>query len=252
LKRSEDQNKGQTAPGVVAVKSEPAPKFTKITIGTRLYDKAFIAKEKQFVVPAQAKIQLEISIDKPYQLAKDKSGYTLTVDGKPITIDSIDIKPNDDAVIKATVAEPLPPGNHDFVFQAQSAGDAGIKSTAKETVTGTVSGGPMRSVDIPIFGPNPYNPERDKKLVIQYTLSKRIEAKASLLFFDLTGRIVKKIDLNPGEEGTLDQLNKVVIDGSTDFGQPLSTGQYIVNLVCGNQVIFRNSKLTVYRGAQLK
>jgi hypothetical protein len=105
--------------------------------------------------------------------------------------------------------------------------------------------GPIRIVDFPLVFPSPFSVIRDKKVVIQYTLSE--ESNIDILIIGASGEIIKKFSFQSGEEGGMAALNQVVWDGKPDWGNPIGNGIYLGIIVSRDKnKVLGNFKLTAY------
>ena len=223
-----------------AVQTEPTPNI-KIFFGDRVYQD----QGKDFAISKKPKVKMEVTIDPPYSLDQKSSAYTLLIDDQTYSFTSTRIEKNK-AELEATLSNALAAGNHIFKFSAASAGDQGGASVAEQTAKVLVSAGTLRTLDVPICYPNPFNPEKDKNVTFQYTLSD--DAKIEIFIFSVAGEVVKKMVLREGQEGAIGQLNKVKWDGMTDQGMIVSSGMYLVNIVSPDESRVNNKiKLSVYR-----
>jgi len=226
------------------VQTEPLPKI-KVWFNDRVYQKSLVAKGEEFYIPKKPKIKMEVEIDEPYTLSTDAFNYTLTIDKKSYSFSTSKIEAHK-AVFEITLPEELSAGKYNFTFTAQSSGAKAAASTAVETAQVVVAGGPLRLLDTPLTYPSPFNPERDKFVTFQYTLSDN--ANIDIFIINIAGEVVKKISINAGEEGGLGQLNKVSWNGMTDQGMIVSSGIYLGNIVARDEnKVLGKFKLTVYR-----
>jgi nucleotidyltransferase/DNA polymerase involved in DNA repair len=72
--------------------------------------------------------------------------------------------------------------------------------------------------------PNPFNPST----TIQYSLT--APEKIAIRIYDVSGQIVKEINKEHNQAGKYE----VIWDGTSDFGQKVSSGAYFYQLTVGN------------------
>jgi hypothetical protein len=224
--------------------AEPKPEL-RIWFGNRLYQPELVKKGMEFNIPKKPKIKMEVSMAEGYSLASEVSAYTLSVDGKNYSFTERKIE-NNKAVIQMTFPDTLAPGKYEFTFQAMSSGAKAASSTAVEVASVTVSGGPLKVLDTPLCYPSPFNPEKDRIVTIQYTLSD--DANIDIFILDIAAKVIKKISINEGQDGGAGQLNKVKWNGITDQGAVAANGVYLGNIVSRDENrVLGKFKLTVYR-----
>ncbi|MFA6431830.1 MAG: hypothetical protein WCV91_05595 [Candidatus Margulisiibacteriota bacterium] len=227
---------------VVAKKPEPAPKI-KILFGNRLYQKDLVAKGYKQVVSAKPEIKVEVSIDDPYTLASDISGYTIVIDennvnSKNINLGAGDIKeksvlsgssdqnPKISGIkISSTLAEALSEGKHTIKITAKSSGQNGLQTTAIETADVEVIGGELRVLNQPLAYPSPFSATKNGEVFIQYELSADADINAYISSVD--GTVVKKYMINSGVEGGRAGINKITWNGRADQGFVCGNGIYV-------------------------
>jgi hypothetical protein len=129
---------------------------------------------------------------------------------------------------------------------SQEASIAATSSVETEVTTlEAKAGGPIRIVDFPLVFPSPFSVIRDKKVVIQYTLSKA--SNIEILIVGMSGEIIKKISCASGEEGGLGAINHVVWDGRRDWGSLIGNGVYMGIIISKDRnKVLGNFKLTAY------
>ena len=241
------EGKGIADLRAMGIETEPLPKI-KIWFGNRVYQKQMVEQKGiEFFAPRRPKIKMEVKINKPHTLSADPAAYSLSVDDtKTYSFPMTSIE-EDRAVFEISfLGEPLEPGKHTFTFKAQSSGKLAASSTALETARVTITGGPLKILDQPLCYPSPFNPERDKTVTFQYTLSDN--ADIDLFVFSAAGQIVKKISIEEGDEGGAGQLNKVEWNGMTEQGTVMSSGVYLVNIVSRqDKKVLGKIKLTIVR-----
>ncbi|MFH1683444.1 MAG: hypothetical protein ABIA67_01030, partial [Candidatus Margulisiibacteriota bacterium] len=230
---------------VKALSVEPSPKV-RVWFGKRVYRQALVDKGLDFSSPSKPTIKMEVSIPEPYSLDQSPSSYYMVMDNAvTYTFKKKTIEKNQ-ATFELDLPDKLTPGEHTFSFIAKSSGSQAKAASIAEQATVTVHDGPLAITDRPLSFPSPFNPERDKRVIFQYTLSNT--SNIDLMIIDITGKIVKKIPINSGEEGAMAQLNKVTWDGITTEGRPVANGLYIVNILSrDNKKSLGKLKLTVYR-----
>ena len=239
-----EAGKGVTDIRALVVETEPSPDI-KVWFNNRLYQKALVDKGIEYIVPKKPKIKMEVNIPAPYALASQASEYTFTIGGNTYSFSEKKIEHNK-AVFEITLSEELEPGKNTVTFRAKSSGAKATGSTAAEIVNITVAGGPLRLLDDPICFPSPFNPERDKFVTIQYTLSEN--ADVDIFIFDIAANIAKKLTIRSGEEGGTGQVNKVKWNGVTDGSFVAGNGVYVGNIVSKTEnKVLGKFKLTVYR-----
>lgn len=238
--------KGVSTVRAARIDAEALPEI-KIWFGKRVYQKTLVEKGKLiFYIPQKPKIKMKVNIAKPYALSTLAASYTMTIDDEATYTFKEKKIAATLAELELTLPEKLEPGKHVFKFQAKSSGAVKAASTALETATVTVTGGDLRILDTPISYPSPYNPSRGKLVTFQYTLSN--DANIDLFIFDISGRIVKKISINAGEDGGSGQLNKVTWNGIAEQGTVAGSGVYLVNIVArDDKKVLSKIKLTIYR-----
>jgi hypothetical protein len=223
----------------VAMESTPQ---INVWFNNRLYQKGL---GEEFYIPKKPKIKVEVDIDTPFALSTSLANYQFMIDSRPYAFQSSKIS-GDKATFEFTLPGEFPAGVHSFTFNAQSSGTKAAAASVTETIRATVTGGPLRILDTPLTFPSPFDPEKDKNVTFQYTLSDN--ANIDIFIFNITGEIIKKITINQGEEGGLGQRNVVKWDGVTDQGNIVSNGVYIGNIVArGENRVLSKFKLTVYR-----
>lgn len=227
-----------------AVKTEPLPRIS-IWFNNRLYQKALVEKGEEFYVPRRPKIKMEASIEKNYALSTNPAVYSLAINNKIYPFQTAKIE-GEKATFEFTPTDELAPGNYNFIFSAQSSGAKAAAASATEMVRVTVAGGPLRLLDTPLTYPSPFNPEKDKNMILQYTLSDN--ADIDIFIFNIAGEIDKKISVIAGQEGGLGQLNRVTWNGLTDQGTTVSSGVHLGNIIARDEnKVLGKFKLTVYR-----
>ncbi|MBU0672305.1 MAG: hypothetical protein KJ732_04665, partial [Candidatus Margulisbacteria bacterium] len=128
----------------------------------------------------------------------------------------------------------------------KSSGEKATASSIAQNVTVTVTKGPLRLLDTPVSFPSPFNPERDKKVTLQYTLSK--DTNIDLIIMKESGEIVKRITIQAGQDGGVGQVNKVSWDGITNKGVAVGNGLYVVNIISrDDRKVLGRLKVTVFR-----
>lgn len=227
-----------------AVKMEPVPQI-KVWFNNRLYQKALVERGGEFYIPRKPKIKMEAGIEKTYALSADPAAYSLAINNKTYPFQTSKIE-GEKAIFEFTPTDELAPGNYNFTFGAQSSGAKATAASVTEIVKVTVAGGPLRLLDTPLSYPSPFNPEKDKNVIFQYTLSDN--ASIDIFIFNIAGEIDKKISIIAGQEGGLGQLNKVTWNGLTDQGTMVSSGVHLGNIVARDEnKVLGKFKLTVYR-----
>lgn len=222
----------------VAMESTPQ---IRVWFNNRLYQKGL---SEEFYIPKKPKIKVEVNIEEPFALSTTAANYQLMIDSRPYAFQSSKIT-GDKAVFEFTLPGEFPSGVHNFTFNAQSSGAQAAAASAAETIRATVASGPLRVIDTPLTFPSPFNPEKDKSVIFQYTLSDN--ADIDIFIFNIAGEMVKKIAIKQGEEGGLGQRNAVKWDGVTDTGVTISNGVYIGNIVARDEnKVLSKFKLTVY------
>lgn len=188
---------------------------------------------------------MEAGIEKTYALSADPAAYSLAINNKTYPFQTSKIE-GEKAIFEFTPTDELAPGNYNFTFGAQSSGAKATAASVTEIVKVTVAGGPLRLLDTPLSYPSPFNPEKDKNVIFQYTLSDN--ASIDIFIFNIAGEIDKKISIIAGQEGGLGQLNKVTWNGLTDQGTMVSSGVHLGNIVARDEnKVLGKFKLTVYR-----
>lgn len=225
---------------------EPVPEL-KIWFNNRLYRQALVDKGIKFYVPPRPRIKVEATIPQPYKLDQNQANYSFNIDGNQYSYKYSSIKANQ-VIFEDTLSDALTPGEHTFTFSAQSSGDQATSTSASKRITVIATSGELRILDRPLSFPNPFNPARNQNISFQYTLDGPAENGVDIYIFDISGKIIKKIMVAPGDDGTLAQLNKVSWDGKTDQGGYVSSGQYLANIVSkGEKKPLGKVKFTVYR-----
>ena len=233
----------------VALAEESSPRI-KVWFGRRSYQKGLVEKGEDFITGSQPEIRIRAEIAEPYALSSNSDDYRITVDEGQVatrTYKIADLKA-DLKTAEGTITWPdkLEPGKHTFKIRAKSSGARAAAAEGTETCIVTVLGGPLRIVGAPLVNPSPFNPETNKEVTIQYTLSQ--DANIDIFIFNVAAEIVKKISIAKGEEGGLAQLNKVKWDGATEQGGVVGSGIYLGNLVARDELkILGKFKLVVYR-----
>ncbi len=225
----------------MGVAMEPAPQI-KVWFNNRLYQKGM---GEEFYIPKKPSIKVEVNIEDPFALSSSAANYQFMIDSRPYAFQSSRIM-SDKAIFEFTLPGEFPSGVHNFTFNAQSSGTKAAAASVTETIRATVSGGPLRILDTPLTFPSPFNPEKDRNVIFQYTLSDN--ADIDIFIFNIAGEMVKKIPIKQGEEGGLGQLNKVSWNGITDQKSIVSNGVYLGNIVArAENRVLSKFKLTVYR-----
>lgn len=242
---------------------EPAPKI-KIYLGNKLYQKDFVAKGYKRVVSEKPEIKIEASIDAPYAMASDISGYKITIDEnstyeRNINLTAADIKeksvfagasgqtPKISGIkITGLVAEPLSAGKHTITVTARSSGQSqnGIPSEGVEVAEVEVVGGKLKLLSQPITFPSPFSIFKDKQVLIQYELSS--DADIDVYILAAEGPMVKKYMLYAGAEGGRAGMNKISWDGMSSQGFMCGNGIYtgIISARKSKEILSR-FKLTI-------
>jgi len=79
--------------------------------------------------------------------------------------------------------------------------------------------------------PNPFDSRKSGALgqtTLEYQLS--VDARVSLVIYDLLGMKVKGWDLNSGDNGARQGMNRILWDGTNEAGQKVSKGGYIAEI----------------------
>jgi hypothetical protein len=220
-----EENRGIIAPEPRPGVGEP-PRITDIYFGTRLYQPPPVIE--RFVVDQQPRVRARVTSEYGINVSRvsmvvdpgTATARTFAVEADNIVASSGPPSAPTDLTYELDLARlgvTLTEGAHTFDFRAANAfGDA----TAAANVE--VIGGEVRILDIPIVFPSPAYLRTTREITIQYTLSRA--TPVNINFFDVSGRVVKTIRPNIGEEGTLAGLNKVTTTLVTDQGQTFAAG----------------------------
>jgi hypothetical protein len=225
--------------------AEPAPNI-KIWFGNRLFQPAIYGTKedgkKPFVVPEKGQIKIEVTVPDPF-LLNESSSYTLRMqtpqgEGKIFDLSSLAGVKASVAGVKPLVIETAYPEDlraeadesvYIFSFSAGTRGTFGTATSVTTQAAVTVMGGPLRLIGTPITFPSPARLKTDREAFFQYTLSRG--ANIDLYMFDVSGRVVKKLSFNEGDEGGSAGVNKIRWDLITDQGSIVASGIYVFNLV---------------------
>lgn len=226
-------------PGVPGAEQPPS---IRVWFGNRLYQPGVYGADRQFVISATPDLKIDLSIDEPYSLAGDISGYSIIVDPGTGAEQALSLTASNmtqkvyaagtdlrSFSLEYSVQDELSDGPHVFKVSAQSAGTLGTPATATEYASVEVMGGPVQIVGVPLTYPSPYSITKDRIVTIQYTLS--CDANIDIYLIDPTGKRIKKILCNAGTEGGSAGINKVTWDGRTDFGYLAGNAIYVGTLL---------------------
>lgn len=95
-----------------------------------------------------------------------------------------------------------------------------------------------------IFGPNPYNPNKDEVSYFWYWLN--FEKNTSIYIADITGNLLYKKDFIAGTNGARGGINQVSWDGKNNYGEVLDNGVYIYKIVQDMHPI-ASSKILIFK-----
>jgi hypothetical protein len=202
------------------------PRITDIYFGTRLYQPPPVIE--RFVIDQQPRVRARVTSEYGINISQ----VSMVVDPGTATARTFAVEADNIVASSGPPAAPtdltyeldlarlgvtLTEGDHTFNFRAANAfGEA----TAAANVE--VIGGDARILDIPIVFPSPAYLRTTQWVTLQYTLSRA--ARVNINFFDVSGRIIKTVRPNMGQEGTLAGLNKVEVRLLTDQGQTFPAG----------------------------
>ena len=212
-----------------------APSFEDIRFGTRKYQPTLVAKGQDFIISNQPQVKAKavsafgVDVNRIFMVlnADQANSQTFTVKSSHV-VQSLGPA---DAPTEVTFLydfsnekETLPEGEQTFTFKASNAYGTGTYDCLV-----TVAGGEPRLIGTPITFPSPIHLKTDKEVFFQYTLSHDINV--SLYLFDVSGRIVRKMDFLARQEGGAAGVNKVSWNLITDQGSLVSSGIYVFTLV---------------------
>jgi protocatechuate 3,4-dioxygenase beta subunit/uncharacterized protein YegP (UPF0339 family) len=239
---------------------EPKPTI-KIWFSQRLYQKALVEKGQKFVTSSKPEINIEVSINDPYTLPNDVSGYSITLDPdtpnsktynlsaqnitkkvyaagyqpaafKAMAVSSEETKEAEKIQsysLQYTITDEISDGSHVLSFTARSSGLAGIASVQTESASIEVMGGPLRMFGAPLTYPSPFSISKQNTVTIQYNLS--ANAKIDIYITGVSGMRIKKFSIDAGSEGGTAGLNKVTWDGRTDQGFLAGNAIYVGTII---------------------
>ena len=108
--------------------------------------------------------------------------------------------------------------------------------TTKVIYIGTDSGH-VKLIGATLGGPNPFNPNRDQRYVINYNLSANADTK--IYIYNLAGQLMWRKTYSAGTMGGRQGNNKVEWHGESDFGVSLANGVYLYQVISNNRVLGR-------------
>jgi hypothetical protein len=134
----------------------------------------------------------------------------------------------------------LAAGTHKIKIMAK---DIHGKSTSREFIGLNVAG----KADITGFVmnyPNPFKPSTTTGTTINYTLAD--DASLKIMIYDLSGRLINKLDCLEGTEGGRFGENNVPWDGKTFIGDNLANGAYVYLIVDSKNNVIGSGEMAVY------
>ncbi|MDD5383217.1 MAG: hypothetical protein PHH60_06160, partial [Candidatus Margulisbacteria bacterium] len=136
----------------------------------------------------------------------------------------------------------LPFGEHHIVFEIENAFGLIV---SKEAFTRVITV-PSQIVGKPMVFPNPFSPERDREVKIQYNLT--LPANIEIVVFGGDGSTVMKKRYSSGDDGGKKGYNTVTWSGRTDAGFTVSNGIYIGVIIDKDENrILEKFRLSVFR-----
>jgi hypothetical protein len=223
------------------------------SIDDRFYNWSLNSKENPILISDAPTIVVEFNTAsglnwRKTRLVIDDTEYLAAGDG----FSKIVVKPYSDAstfdvnyamfMLRIPNAKKLPFGEHVMLFDTENAFGIPI---SREVFARVVTL-PSEILGRPLTYPNPFNPERDKKVEIQYQLS--IPTNIEIIIFGSDGTTKMRRKIVMGEEGARKGYNKVPWDGKTAFGAAVSNGIYTGIIIDQNENrVLGRFRMTVYR-----
>ncbi len=217
------------------------PVIEEVRYGNRIYyEPAVKTEDWKFVVDEQPKVITRITSVTGLNTSK------IFMNVNPNTPDSMQIGLSEATEVTMVRPAGAPatalPTEVTFVYDFKSAGKtladgenkvdfsaANAAGTAVYNTVVTVMGGEGRLIGVPLTYPSPVQLKYDKEVIVQFTLNKPMPI--GINFYDVSGRMVKRLSYDADTEGGSAGTNKVTWDLITDQGQIVSSGICVFTIV---------------------